>query len=182
MTLTLIRHTSVATPKGICYGMTDVALHDTFSSEADTLKKKLGTTSFETIICSPLTRCTTLAHTLFPESPITTDTRIAEMHFGDWEMETWDSIYNSSDGKKWFKDYITLPCPNGESFSLLMIRAAACIASLPQHSSIAVITHAGVIRALLATYTSLTPTETFDQSIEYGEIITLEIPSSTETL
>ncbi|MGL1901089.1 MAG: alpha-ribazole phosphatase family protein [Fibrobacterales bacterium] len=182
MILTLIRHTAVATPKGICYGMSDVALHDTFSTEVDAIKKKVDSTTFDTIISSPLTRCTTLAHTLFPTSVIKTDTRIAEMHFGDWEMESWNAIYDSSYGKKWFKDYININCPNGESFSTLMKRTTACIESLPEKSSIVIITHAGVIRALLATYTSLTPIETFDKTIEYGDIITLEIPLTPEAL
>ena len=61
MILTLIRHTSVAVPKGVCYGQSDVALAGSFDSEAKVVCGRLKGRRFDEVYSSPLSRCVKLA-------------------------------------------------------------------------------------------------------------------------
>lgn len=61
MRLVLIRHTSVAVPRGICYGQTDVPLADSFPDEATMVKQRLSRYHFDCVYSSPLSRCVKLA-------------------------------------------------------------------------------------------------------------------------
>ena len=61
MEITLIRHTSVDVPKGICYGQTDVPLKDSFEQEAALTAEQLKDQRFDKVYTSPLSRCARLA-------------------------------------------------------------------------------------------------------------------------
>lgn len=41
MKMTLVRHTSVDVPKGVCYGQSDVGLRATFAEEAERVRENL---------------------------------------------------------------------------------------------------------------------------------------------
>lgn len=175
MKLTLIRHTSVDVPKGICYGKTDVRVSPTYSSEMEQVRNGLGHKNFEAIFSSPLQRCTRLASDIFSEANIGIDTRLTELDFGAWEMMSWDTIYQTRKGKEWFADYVNTPCLKGESFSGLIKRCESFLTFLRESNlhDIAVFTHAGVIRALLSINQDITPEETFYVPVPYGQIIDL---------
>ena len=89
MIVYLIRHTSVAVPKGSAYGFTDVPLNPTFETEAAVTRSQLSGLHFDEVFCSPLTRCVKLAAFCgYPQA--IRDERLKELNFGDWEMKTWD--------------------------------------------------------------------------------------------
>ena len=91
MIVYLIRHTSVAVPKGSAYGFTDVPLNPTFETEAAVTLSQLSGLHFDEVFCSPLTRCVKLAAFCgYPQA--IRDERLKELNFGDWEMKTWDEI------------------------------------------------------------------------------------------
>ena len=151
MNLHLIRHTSLDIPSGICYGQSDVDVSANFEAECTALANKLTAIKFDAVYTSPLQRCTKLAQAL-NLGTIHTDERLKELHFGDWEMQAWDSIPRDV-FDTWANDYANLTPPNGESFSQLHTRAKTFIEEVSNHShgkSIAVVTHGGVIRAMLA--------------------------------
>ena len=92
MEIILVRHTSVAVPKGTCYGWTDVELSNTFEQEATaTHKALLDYAPFDAAYTSPLSRATRLA-TFCGYKDATTDLRLREMNMGDWEMRLYDDI------------------------------------------------------------------------------------------
>ena len=100
MQITVVRHTSVDVPKGICYGITDVPLASTFPDELIQVRHKLGSATFDFVYSSPLIRCTTLANEIIPHQPIRTDNRLTELNFGNWEMAEWNTLFESSDGRE----------------------------------------------------------------------------------
>lgn len=175
MKLTLIRHTSVDVPKGICYGKTNVRVSPTYSNEMEQIRNELGHKKFDAIFSSPLQRCTRLASDTFAEAAISVDERLTELDFGVWEMVSWDTIYQTRKGKEWFADYVNTPCLKGESFSGLIKRCESFLVFLRQSAfqDIAVFTHAGVIRALLSINQDIMPEETFYVPVPYGQIINL---------
>lgn len=151
MNLHLIRHTSLNIPSGLCYGQSDVDVSLDFDIERDALAKKLAHIQFDAVYTSPLQRCTKLAHAL-NLGETQADERLKELHFGDWEMQSWDSIPRDV-FDVWANDYANLSPPNGETFSQLHARTKMFIEEVSSHShgkNVAVVTHGGVIRAMLA--------------------------------
>ena len=148
MQVLLVRHTSVAVPKGTCYGQTDVPLADSFIDEARQTLSNIG--SFfpcDAVYSSPLSRAMRLAAYCGFHSPIT-DNRLMEMNMGEWEMRRYEDV---SDPylQQWYDDYLHLPTPHGESFPMLYARVASFLDDLKKNdfSRVAVFSHGGVIVA-----------------------------------
>lgn len=171
MEIYLIRHTTPEIEKGICYGQTDIPLASSFENEIVEILKKYSFPRDEFIVySSPLQRCKLLAEKLF-NSTIQYDKRLMELNFGDWELQKWDNI-NEIDLNYWMKDFVNVSCPNGESYVNLYDRVLQFIQSLNFNSTkkIAIITHAGVIRAFLAAYHKTDLKDSFMYNVGYGEI------------
>jgi alpha-ribazole phosphatase len=175
MKLTLVRHTSVDVPKGLCYGITDVPLASTFRNEMEQIREKLEMGTFDAVFSSPLSRCTKLATGIVPESDFRIDHRLTELNFGDWEMVNWNVLFASEDGGKWFADYVNTRCPNGESCDDLTKRVELFLNELRPNSykRVLIFTHAGVIRAMMCLLQHKTPEEAFNTSLAYGQILSL---------
>lgn len=177
MKLILIRHTSVDVPKGMCYGQSEVELGSDFKKEAKEVQRQLSKYTFDVLYSSPLSRGLQLAEALGCGMDIVQDNRLKEMHFGDWEQQLWSDIYQNHESKNWFDDYISVRCPNGESFVDVIDRVNGFLVDLKSNLScgtVAIITHAGVIRAFLSILKNIEPRHTFDYKIGYGEIFHLE--------
>lgn len=171
MNLHLIRHTSLDIPSGICYGQSDVDVSSDFEIELAALSVKLSQIRFDAVYASPLQRCTKLANAL-ALGEIKTDSRLKELHFGDWEMQAWESIPREI-FDIWANDYANLAPPNGESFSQLHARAVSFLEEVSSHSygkNIAVITHGGVIRAVLAEVLNMPLKGLFRMVIDHGSM------------
>jgi len=175
MQLTFIRHTSVAVPKGICYGKTDVPLAGTFGNEAAQILENLNSERFDAVFSSPLSRYTKLAYEVFHDMEIITDRRLSELDFGAWEIFEWDSIFETRHGKEWFNDYVKTACLEGESFADLILRCESFLkfTRSSDFHNIAIVTHAGVIRAMLSLLQDISPEDTFYVPINFGQIIKL---------
>jgi alpha-ribazole phosphatase len=104
------------------------------------------------------------------------DARLKELHFGDWEMQAWDDIpRNIFDD--WAHNYANKAPPNGETFSQLQQRALSFLAEmLVKHADehIVVISHGGVIRALLAHALNMELKGLFRFGIDYGGVTQME--------
>jgi alpha-ribazole phosphatase len=68
----LIRHTTPAVARGICYGQTDLEVTGSFHEEAEVIRQHLPA-DIGPVYSSPLNRCTLLAKELFPDRPIASD-------------------------------------------------------------------------------------------------------------
>lgn len=178
MILSFVRHTSVDVPKGVCYGQTDVAVAETFTTEASAVKQKLASSEFNHIFTSPLSRCTRLASFCgYPEA--IRDPRLLEMNFGDWEMQRYDAIEDPHI-QEWYDDYLNVTPTNGESFRDQQKRLRSFLselsASYPENSKILIFAHAGIIvqaRFLLA---DIPESSIFTDLPAFGEIVSLNLP------
>lgn len=182
MKLHLIRHTSLAIAAGVCYGQTDVDVSERFHEEGHLLKQKLSQVKFDAVYSSPSQRCVKLA-TALNVGAAQLDPRLMELHFGDWEMQRWEAIARI-DLDAWAKDYASAAPPNGESFSQLHARVLSFLEDVSNHShgkNIAVITHGGIIRALLAEALHMPLKEAFRLVIDHASVSLIsfehEIPS-----
>jgi alpha-ribazole phosphatase len=169
MKLLLIRHTAVTGTDGICYGRTDVPLADSFAAEAAAVRAALPPPPW-TLYASPALRCRLLAETF--GLPVTVDARLGEVDFGDWDGCAWNDLPRPAlDG--WCADFVHARPPNGESFTDLIARAEAFVADIARRhpdGTVLAVTHAGIIRALLALRRGLGYAEAFSIAVPYGSI------------
>lgn len=147
MEVYLIRHTTPDVPRGTSYGRSDVPLKSSFPEELDAVRAKLeGIPGIGCYYSSPLSRCTRLAEGLGRSAPAV-DARLIEIDFGDWEMRFWNG-----DTLPVLKSLIDTPAPNGESYRQVQERVVSFLDDLAREplERVAVVTHAGVIRAAIA--------------------------------
>jgi alpha-ribazole phosphatase len=173
--LTLVRHTSLQIASGVCYGQTDVDVAASFMQEAMQTKAKLADLHIDAVFSSNLQRCVKLAHAL-ELADIKQDERLKELHFGDWEMQAWDDIPRDI-FDNWAQNYAQMAPPNGETFSQLQQRGIAFIDELLATNSqghVLVVTHGGMIRAMLAHVLNMPLKGLFRFNVDYGSITQLD--------
>lgn len=172
MDIYLIRHPAVQLQPGICYGQTDVALAANCAQMVHLLQAKLADLPQESIIVtSPSQRCWQLATQLSFGSKVIIDNRLQELNFGAWEMQPWDAI-SPEQLQWWLDDYVNRAPPQGESYQALLARSQACWHSLLTilAPTMLVVTHAGVIRALLAYLLDIPLRKSFSLQVDYNSI------------
>jgi alpha-ribazole phosphatase len=169
----LIRHTTPAVEKGVCYGQSDLDVTDSFLNEVTAIQPHLASFNGR-IYSSPLQRCAKLAAVLFPQQAAQLHHDLKEIHCGEWEMQKWDDIPRDI-LDPWMNDFVNGTIPGGESYVDLFARTTRCfeaIAAMPQPAVI--VTHGGVIRSLLAHITGTPLGDSFSAfSIHYGCVVKL---------
>lgn len=150
MSLWLVRHAQPLVKPGICYGRLDMAADAgatalCVQALADTIPLGTG------IHCSPLQRCQQILPGLLALRPdlaaCQTDSRLQEMHFGNWEGQTWADIA-ATELHAWTEQFASYRAgQTGECVSSFMARVASAFDDLPQDRHTLWITHAGVMRA-----------------------------------
>jgi alpha-ribazole phosphatase len=102
------------------------------------------------------------------------DERLLEMDFGSWEGRRWDDIPRA-DLDAWAADVAGYAPPGGESPRQLQRRALDFVAGLAVPEAV-IVTHAGVIRTLLAHWQGLPPEQWTQLVFAYGSRTTVEVP------
>lgn len=173
MEIYLIRHTTPLLSPGLIYGHLDVPLTSGFESEIEKVKSNLPEKP-DIVFSSPSSRCTILAKEIFTEYQI--DNRLRELHFGDWEGKTWDSV-NQNDLKRWSDDYVNVAVPGGESMLDLQKRVRWFWEDLlkSDFNKIGVVTHAGVIRMILTIHRNAALSDLFNIKVTYGEVLVVTL-------
>lgn len=173
--LTLVRHTSLQIASGVCYGQSDVDVAISFMQEVAATKAKLSDIKVDAVFSSPLQRCVKLASAL-ELNPIQQDDRLKELHFGDWEMQAWDDIPREY-FDEWAQNYAVMPPPNGETFGQLQARGIDFIDDMLNQyhkSHVLVVTHGGMIRALLAHVLNMQLKGLFRITVDYGSVTQID--------
>lgn len=169
----LIRHTTPAVAKGICYGQTDLDVTESFAEEAEAIRRYLPS-GITAVYSSPLQRCSRLARHLFPDHTPTLLDQLMEVHCGEWEMRSWDEL-PKDEIDPWMADFVQVRIPGGESYIDLHQRVTQCwetIRATKRGDDVAIVAHGGVIRSILS---GLTGTQLIDSfkifSLHYGCVI-----------
>jgi alpha-ribazole phosphatase len=175
MNVYVIRHTHVNIASGVCYGQTDVPVADTFLSECTHIQQKLPPNTAWTVYSSPLRRCRQLAEHLCPNA-LHTDPRLMELNFGAWEGKRWDEI-DEMQLNAWSANWVHRRCPNGESFYDLSQRVAVFWQDVCQQPrpNVLIITHGGVIRALLSDVLKFPLEHAMRLTIDFGSVTKLRV-------
>lgn len=170
MEIYLVRHTETICEKSICYGQTDVAIREPYIETFREIKNQIPSNAI--VYSSPLSRCYQLA--TFLSDTVVKDDRLMEMNFGDWEMNSWDTI-PFEEISTWMNDFVTVSTPNGESFVALHDRVCQFLEHLssPKNTPIVIVSHAGVIRSILCKINQLDLKDAFLNKVDFGMVIKL---------
>ncbi len=173
MEVYLIRHTTPAIVPGTVYGHLDVQLADLFETEREEVLRRLPL-PVKHVYSSPSTRCTRLAHCLSPD--VAYDERLREVCFGMWEGRRWDSIPRE-ELNPWMNDFVHACPPGGESLLQMNERVLLFWQELQQKNleKVAVVTHAGVIRIIMACINGIPLSSMFELKVEYGQVFEVRI-------
>lgn len=151
--IALLRH-GITTASGCYHGSTDIALSEVgLQQMRDATKGEC----WDLIYTSPLQRCATFAEKFAQQLGVEcrTDTRLRELHFGDWEGRSIADLQQRDAealGRFWNDPERYAP-PAAEPLSALRERVLACcgeIACEARGQRVLIVTHGGPIRILLA--------------------------------
>jgi alpha-ribazole phosphatase len=115
-------------------------------------------TTFDGYFSSDLGRCVATIKALFPEIEPIQITDLREMHFGDFEGFSYQELKDQPEYIKWLNNYEVEATPNGESYQQFVKRIDSGWSKIlievwkNNWKRSIVVTHAGVIRYLLASY------------------------------
>ncbi|MFC1853438.1 alpha-ribazole phosphatase family protein, partial [candidate division CSSED10-310 bacterium] len=174
------RHTTPEISKGVLYGQSDIEVKSTFAAEVSSIKERLKLDDDFIVYSSPLKRCLKLAQELSPAA-VQLDERLKELNFGDWEMKELDPEQQAL-MSEWMKDFITQRVPNGESFQDLYDRSVSFLNDLLQktHEIAVVVTHGGVISALLIHILGISPEKLMQLHLDFGGISKISASESLQ--
>lgn len=143
--------------RGRCYGSLDISLSLEGVRQIEVVAARLSREPFVAIYTSPRLRCTQSAEILATvhDCPVGAVDALSELDFGEFEgcpYEEIEILYPDL-YRQWMEHPTEVQFPGGESFNAMWTRVTEAASALrTRHSgqSIALITHGGVIRILLA--------------------------------
>ena len=159
--LYLIRHGETEeNHQGILVGSTDVPLNDEGRKQALSLAQHVDALHVDSIFSSPLQRAVETAILTFgKDATIITDSSLCEYHFGDWEgMHFSDLAEKYPDlWRTWMQDWEKTKIPGAETFTSFNHRVIHFCEEILRDNpgkNVALVSHGGCIRTLLAHYLS----------------------------
>jgi alpha-ribazole phosphatase len=181
MDLILMRHPPPEVAAQVCYGRTDLPVDERrFDGAVAAMQDRLMAVLDARIPCvvhsSPLQRAWRAADVLAASLgvPVRQDARLSEMHFGAWEMQSWNAI-DRNDLDAWADNVPGFSPPGGESARDIAVRMNAWASELQGELHVA-IAHAGPIRLHVATALRLPTTACLTWALDFGRLCHLHIP------
>ncbi len=165
----LLRHGEVAGGR-VCRGHLDAPLTERGQAQtaalAEAFAARLGP-RVDALLSSDLARCTALADAVATRVGCSSapTPALREQHMGGWEGRSWESltVEDPDAVNAYWADYVDAVPPGGESWRACHDRVVrwwdASAAAWPDGGVVIVVTHVGVIRALLCHFLGLPPGE-----------------------
>lgn len=172
--LLLIRHGAPHEDgRGRCYGGLDYGLSDLGRSQSWKLAERLANVPITVVVSSPRVRAQETAVALGQD--VSVDERLRELDFGELEGRRYEEIEHEQPElyRRWMSAPTRVRFPGGEAFEDLRSRTTVAIADLVERSSgstVAVVTHGGVVRAALADALGLPSERVFRLDVGYCRV------------
>ena len=173
--LILIRHGESVLGRARRYaGHRDTPLSPEGRRQISTLRPRFRRLRPEIVYSSDLKRCRETASLLAPDTPILDCKPLRELDFGAWDGLTATSCRRRDPRlfDRWMRDPWSVRPPGGEKLKTLWTRVRSFVSDLVRRHPdrrIALITHAGPIRALLAA----DPAQFWTRNVPAGSLFTL---------
>jgi broad specificity phosphatase PhoE len=173
--LVLIRHGESVLGRAKRYaGHRDTPLTDEGRDQISRLRGRFRKLSAEVLVSSDLKRCRETASLLAPGARVVTTEQLRELDFGAWDGLT-AATCRRRDPRlfdRWMRDPWSRRPPGGERLAQLWTRVRAAVSDLVRrhaNRTLAIVTHAGPIRALLAS----DPEQFWSATVPPGALFTL---------
>lgn len=174
-----IRHAETDMAGTFC-GHSDPELNAQGWAQVSELIHQLRTENLGKVYSSDLRRAYSIGNAIAEAFNIDCHVRptLREIGFGQWEGLTWKEIENrdGSYARRWTSEYPTLSAPDGENFNdfehRVMLEAEfLSVNAMAAVRSIAVITHAGVLRTVLQRLHGCAEEEAWERTKSYCSIV-----------
>jgi alpha-ribazole phosphatase len=139
-------------------GHTDIPLCEDGVKQLQQLKSQARYPDVDVLFCSPLLRCTQTADALYPHKDAIIIRDLIEYNFGEFEGKTASELEKYPMFPAWLAGEAGVEPPFGESNNAFASRICNCFSKIVQGliktgtTDAAIITHGGVIMALLAAF------------------------------
>ena len=180
-TLWLIRHPQPEVAFGVCYGSLDIKLSEAGVRHAKAIAAELKDQPFAAIYTSPRQRCRQAATILAKgrRRQCNELDALREVDFGQWEGLTYEQIALRAPEQydRWMRHPTEFQFPGGECFADMRGRVLAAAAELrAQHprDAIALFTHGGPIRVLIAHALGIPSANVFRIGVNFGGVSVIE--------
>ncbi|MGM9925663.1 MAG: histidine phosphatase family protein [Bacillus sp. (in: firmicutes)] len=177
--LILIRHGMTAFNKEKKYmGYTDEPVLAGKLADYRPLRAALMHERIDAVYSSDLLRCRQTANYLFGDKACGLDSRLREIHFGDWEGKTYEELKEDPVYCDWLSNWETAAIPNGEGNADFHKRVLAFLEQVvlvrgQVGKSLAIVSHGGVIRHIVSSLCE--DVAYWDVSVDFGQAIVLEV-------
>ena len=178
-TIDLLRHGEAA--PGICLGANfDAPLTERgWAQMRNVLDWKQS--PWDGVVSSPLLRCAAFAEDLagLHGLPLIFDQRLRELGFGDWEGKSWTDLYGQEGGRliEFQRNPGFNPAPGGEDYRDFEARVDAAWQNLLETARGGhwlVVSHAGVLRAVLRSVLGFPEERLFSLHVPYAGLTRIE--------
>ena len=172
----LVRHAETDL-KGTFCGHSDPALNDAGRAQLPAIIDAIGKRPVETVLSSDLRRARETAEAIAQHYGSTLLLRpgLREIFFGEWEGLRWQQIEerDPSFARAWMQSFPRLAPPGGEPIHDFEARIGSelhYLSELTRNSALIVVTHAGVMRAMLKAQ-GLSEHEAWTATRDYGAVL-----------
>jgi phosphoserine phosphatase len=148
---------------GRVLGQRDVGLNAEGIAQAGRVADALTAASISEVISSPMVRAVQTAELVAERLKVgvARDPRLTDFRVGKWEGMTYSEVSASAEYQRFLANPLSERIPGGEDLSQIRERSVAAIEQAledaPAGESIAIVTHAGIVRVLLAHYLGSNP-------------------------
>jgi broad specificity phosphatase PhoE len=164
---------------GRVLGQRDVGLNAAGEEQSQAAAGALAALPIGEILASPLVRAVQTAEIIAARFglQIARDPRLTELRVGRWEGMTYADVEASDDYRRFIADPLSERIPGGEDLRQIRDRAASALTQAlgdaPAGESIVAVTHAGIVRVLLAHYLGMNLAEYHRLRVAPGSISAL---------
>lgn len=155
-------------------------------AEAARAAKALSGVTLADVVSSPLQRAVQCAEIVSENHGIQVarDPRLVDFDLGKWTGMTYAEVAANPEYQRFLANPLSETIPGGERFADIQARAVAAVeqalSDSPSGDAIAVVTHAGVIRVLLAHYLGSPPANYHRIRVSPGSISVLSFADDRE--
>lgn len=139
-------------------GHRDIALNGDGVAQSQRVAEALRGVTLGEVISSPMLRAVQTAEILAEQCgiEIARDPRLADFRVGKWEGMAYDEVQRSAEYQRFVADPMAERIPGGEDLGQIRDRAISAveqaIGDAPAGESVAIVTHAGIVRVVLTHY------------------------------
>jgi alpha-ribazole phosphatase/probable phosphoglycerate mutase len=178
--IVLIRHAETDMAGRFC-GHSDPELNERGREQLTAVVDRMSEYAIRRIYTSDLRRAQQTAEAIASHFGIGFEVRpgLREIHFGLWEGLSWSEIEacDPALARSWAEQYPNVTVPGGESLQQFehRVRAeSAFLSAAATECPIAVVAHAGFMRALLTMFYGVPEEEARKLTKEYGSVVALD--------